>query len=93
MVARPGHGLVWSEISRGSASWSVSCLVMKPRGSATWSVSCLVGDLSWQCDLVMVLSGQRSLVVARAGQCLVWSEISRGSATWSWSCLVRDLSW
>ena len=78
MVVRRGHCLVWSEISRGSA---------------TWSVSCLVGDLSWQCHLVSVLSGRRSLVVAPPGQCLVWSEISRGSATWSVSCLVGDLSW
>ena len=58
MVARPGQCLVWSEIYRGSATWSVSglwlslvvarhgqCLVWSlaiSRGSATWSVSCLV---------------------------------------------------
>ena len=48
MVARPGQCLVWSEISRGSV---------------TRSVSCLVGDLSWKCDQVSVLSGRRSLVV------------------------------
>ena len=62
MVVRRGQCLVWSEISRGSATRSVSCLVGDLvvvrrgqclvwseiyHGSATWSVSCLVGDLSW----------------------------------------------
>ena len=79
MVVRPGQCLVWSEISCGSATWSVSCLVSS--------------YLSWKRHLVSVLSGRRSLVVVRPGQCLVWSEISRGSATWSVSCLVGDLSW
>ena len=78
MVVRPGQCLVWSEISRGSA---------------TWSMSFLVGDLSCKCDVVSVLSGRRSIVVALRGQCHVWSEIYHGSATWSVSCLVGDLSW